>query len=135
VHFWQAVPEHDRAQFVEELLREVYVRVGLLVLQRTGIELSAEGLMANTELLLLWDDEPDIRDRLKAFEQGWSSSLPRGTRPRDLSSADLGQLVRRAGLLRPRRPADGPPDKVTPELLRRVTRQHPPLEPTDNECG
>jgi hypothetical protein len=99
-HFWQAVPEGDREQFLSELRQEVCQRVTRAAAVHTG--LLAEVPADRIEWLLLWDRTADTQDRLAAFEQGWSASLPRGTRARDLSSQDISSLVRRAGLSHPR---------------------------------
>jgi hypothetical protein len=111
-HFWQAVPEHDRAEFEgslkEQLLR--YVRGELA--RRTGLWPS-ESDLDRIEWLVIWGAEPDLLDRLVAFEQGWSRMLPAGRHTRELTGADISQLARRAGLLGRRAVAAAPRTRVS----------------------
>lgn len=101
VQFWEPVRAVDRAEFEGNLRIQVRDRVRDALLQRTGMWVSGADL-DRIEWLGIWQAEPDLLDRLAAFEQGWSRSLPPGKRARDLGSADLGRLTRQLGLHRPR---------------------------------
>ena len=119
VHFWEPIAAEDAEAFLEELKREVRARVALAVGQRTGLQMTwASESLDRTEWLVVWHPEPDMLDRLHAFEGGWSAAMPPGTRARDLSGTDLSQLARRMGLRRAR------PGPV------RATREHAAEEDT-----
>lgn len=102
--FWQAVPESDRPSFVDSLKQQVVTRVRGELLARTGLLVSGSDL-DRIEWLVIWGADPDLVDRLVAFEQGWSRMLPPGTRVRDLSGAQIQGLGRRVWGARPRNDA------------------------------
>lgn len=103
VHFWQRVPESDRADFESSLLLQVRQRVAQALSERSGLLVGPESpSLDRLEVLVIWETEPDLLERLKAYEQGWSAALPSGTRARDLTQADVQRLARVLGLKRPR---------------------------------
>jgi hypothetical protein len=95
-YFWEPILEGDADLFLEELKLRVLGRLALGVSQKTGLELSwASRDLDRTEWLVEWHPGPDLVERTRAFEQGWSRMLPAGTRARDLTGPQLSQLARR----------------------------------------
>lgn len=100
-HFWERILASDQADFGGSLRMQVRERVRAAVLSSCGLLVSDHDL-DRIEWLEIWAAEPDLLDRLAAFEQGWSRALPPGRRARDLTGADIGKLTRQMGLHRPR---------------------------------
>lgn len=120
-YFWEPLLVGDREEFEQSLQQQVRARVRAAVEQRTGLLVSGSDL-GRIEWLAIWVAEPDLVDRLAAFEQGWSRALPRGVRARDLGAADVQKLGRLLGRKRPRArptPRYDPAAEVVPDRSRR----------------
>jgi hypothetical protein len=93
-YLWEPIRVADQAEVESELRQAFRQRVAQGIEQQTGLLVGARDL-DRIEYLTIWTAESDLVERCKAFEQGWSALLPSGKRARDLTSADIKQLVRR----------------------------------------
>lgn len=108
-YFWQPVLKADVAEFEADLKEQVRVRVGRTVGVQTGL-LPSPGDLERIEWLAIWHPEPDLLDRLAAFEAGWSAMVPPGTRARDLRAEDVSRIGR---ILAKKAPKHRPRPRVT----------------------
>jgi len=101
VHFYEPVLQTDWEAFISELQQAARRRVATIVGQQTGLSMDwSNPSLDRTEWLVIPVAEPELLDRLSAFESGWSRALPPGTHARDLRGPDISLLARRMGLHR-----------------------------------
>ncbi len=103
-YFYEPLRVEDQEQVRLEMHNAFVQRIVDAVHQSTGLEISPEDL-ERTQFLEVWTGEPDLIERCKAFEQGWSALKPAGKGVRDLTGADIAQLFKRTGAGRTRREA------------------------------
>lgn len=95
-YFYEPIRVADQESVRLEMVEAFQKRVVDAVHERTGLEISGDDL-ARLQMLEIWTAEPDLIERCKAFEQGWSAMKPAGKGVRDLTGADIAQLFRRVG--------------------------------------
>ena len=95
-YFYEPLRVEDQEQVRLEMHNAFVQRIVDAVHQSTGLEISPEDL-ERTQFLEIWTAEPDLVERCKAFEQGWSALKPAGKGVRDLTGKDIAQLFRRTG--------------------------------------
>jgi len=95
-YLYEPVRVEDKPQVQAELYIAFQQRIVDAIHERTGLEISETDL-DRVQFLEIWTAEPDLIERCKAFEQGWSALKPAGKGVRDLTGADIAQLFRRVG--------------------------------------
>jgi hypothetical protein len=95
-YLYEPVRVADKPQVQAELYIAFQQRIVDAIHERTGLEISETDL-DRVQFLEIWTAEPDLIERCKAFEQGWSALKPAGKGVRDLTGADIAQLFRRTG--------------------------------------
>lgn len=98
-YFYEPIRVADQEGVRSEMHEAFQKRVVDAVYERTGLEISPIDL-ERIQYLEIWTAEPDLIERCKAFEQGWSALKPAGKGVRDLTGADIAQLFRRVGAKR-----------------------------------
>ena len=98
-YLYEPIRVADQESVRLELVEAFHQRVVEGVYQRTGLEISSDDL-SRTQFLEIWTAEPDLIERCKAFEQGWSALRVQGKGVRDLTGADIAQLFKRTGAKR-----------------------------------
>jgi hypothetical protein len=98
-YFYEPIRVADQENVRLELHDAFHHRIVEAVHQSTGLEISPEDL-ERTQFLEIWTAEPDLVERCKAFEQGWSAMKPAGKGVRDLTGRDIAQLFKRTGAKR-----------------------------------
>jgi hypothetical protein len=98
-YFYEPIRVVDQEQVRLEMHNAFVQRIVDAVHQSTGLEISPEDL-ERVQFLEIWTAEPDLIERCKAFEQGWSALKPAGKGVRDLTGKDIAQLFRRTGAKR-----------------------------------
>jgi hypothetical protein len=95
-YLYEPIRVADQENVRLELHDAFHHRIVEAVHERTGLEISP-GDLERTQFLEIWTGEPDLIERCKAFEQGWSAMKPAGKGVRDLTGKDIAQLFRRVG--------------------------------------
>ena len=95
-YFYEPLLVEDQETVRLEMHEAFQKRVVDAVHERTGLEISPEDL-ERVQYLEIWTAEPDLIERCKAFEQGWSALKPAGKGVRDLTGKDIAQLFKRTG--------------------------------------
>lgn len=98
-YLYEPIRVADQESVRQELQDAFYQRIVTAVHESTGLEISLEDL-ERTQFLEVWRADPDLVERCKAFEQGWSALRVQGKGVRDLTGADIAQLFRRTGAKR-----------------------------------
>jgi hypothetical protein len=101
-YFYEPLRVEDQENVRLEMHDAFVQRIVDAVHQSTGLEISP-GDLERVQYLEIWTAEPDLIERCKAFEQGWSALKPPGKGVRDLTGADIAQLFKRVGVGRTRR--------------------------------
>src|SRR5262245_12553828 len=109
VQFWEPVLEEDWEPFLGELQQEARQRVAYAMSQKVGmlVKPDAPSLVERMEWLVIPRAEPDLLDRLAAYQSGVAVSLPPGVNARDLKPRDIQRLGRQLARHRPRPRIDG----------------------------
>lgn len=103
-YFWEPILVGDLEAFLLDLLQQLRERVARGLSIRYGLEMSGSHPdLDRIEWLGIWQGEPDLLERTRAYEQGWSAHLPPGKRARDLTGPEISRLSRRT---RPRKDRD-----------------------------
>jgi hypothetical protein len=98
-YFYEPIRREDRESVRLEMVEAFHQRIVTAVHESTGLEISGDDL-TRTQFLEIWTAEPDLIERCKAFEQGWSALRVQGKGVRDLTGADIAQLFKRTGAKR-----------------------------------
>ena len=101
-YFYEPLRVEDQETVRLEMHEAFHQRIVTAVHESTGLEISPEDL-ERVQYLEIWTAEPDLIERCKAFEQGWSALRVQGKGVRDLTGADIAQLFKRVGAGRTRR--------------------------------
>ncbi len=95
-YFYEPLRVEDQENVRLEMHDAFVQRIVDAVHQSTGLEISP-GDLERVQYLEIWTAEPDLIERCKAFEQGWSALKPPGKGVRDLTGKDIAQLFKRVG--------------------------------------
>src|SRR5215471_2134225 len=100
--FYQAIRTADWSRFLEETKGEATRRVAQEIETRWGlIYQEGAGDLERVEWLVIERDEPDLLERLAAYQEGRGIRLPPGVRASQLSAQDVQRIGRQLARKQP----------------------------------